>query len=289
MLRECLECATEAEADRIVECLDFRIAWVAPRHCASIPGPHSSALAEPRCARRRLRGVAVRNVLSRQPIACVNTAASRCAFKPRNTAHVDGDAHRSELGSRWPASRSAVLAARAARLAPEFAKARPCEVRVAHGINHGRSACSSQRAAQTQHTLSPTASTDFHRATAASSPQRGRVLPSVACMRADRYFTTVTPIDLAVPMMDEQMDSRGMNSLPGSDCLTCARSASAREAGARKRTGAPLQSRTRASAKWSSSACVPVSGFPTGCLRRTHVQTRVPRGRASVATHPPPS
>ncbi len=30
------------------------------------------------------------------------------------------------------------------------------------------------------------------------------------------------PIDRAVPMMDVQMDSSGMNSLPGSDCFTCA-------------------------------------------------------------------
>ena len=121
----------------------------------------------------------------------------------------------------------------------------------------------------------------IHRATAASSPQRGHVLASVACMRAAAHFTTVTPIDLAVPMIDVQMDSRGMNSLPGSDCLTCARSGVRARGGARQRAGAPLQSRTRASAKWSPSACVPVSGFPTGCLRRAHVQTRAARGGAS--------
>ena len=37
------------------------------------------------------------------------------------------------------------------------------------------------------------------------------------------YFTTVTPMDLAVPMMELQMDCRGTNSLPGSVCFTCAR------------------------------------------------------------------
>ena len=37
------------------------------------------------------------------------------------------------------------------------------------------------------------------------------------------YLTTVTPMDLAVPMMELQMDSKGTNSLPGSDCFTCAR------------------------------------------------------------------
>lgn len=36
------------------------------------------------------------------------------------------------------------------------------------------------------------------------------------------YLTTVIPMDLAVPMTEVQMDSRGTNSLPGSDCFTCA-------------------------------------------------------------------
>lgn len=100
--------------------------------------------------------------------------------------------------------------------------------------------------------------------------------------------TTVTPIARAVPMIELQIDCREMNSEPGSVCFTCGErceSASAFIDATKSALLMPLQSRRRASARWSSAPGARASDCQTQCLSGSQ-SVRTNAGRASVTAPP---